>query len=125
MKSFWWSTLTAAILFSSSTMYAQDPSSLTGNADRGKTLFTTTFKCASCHGTTAVSGSPRLLPMRRTQGDFITFVQKPTLNAMPAYGDQSPQALADVYAYIKSLPVPAPPAVQNIPILNDVLKTIP
>jgi mono/diheme cytochrome c family protein len=103
-----------------------DPNaSLTGNAERGKALFTTSFKCASCHGTTGESGTPRLVPMRRTQADFIRFVQKPTANAMPAFGDQPAQALADVYAYIKSIPERTPPPVQNVPILNDVLKTIP
>ena len=105
---------------------AQDSAAnLTGNAERGKTLFTAAFKCASCHGTTGESGSPRLVPMRRTQADFIRFVQKPTANAMPAFGDQPPQALADVYAYIKSIPERTPPPVQSIPALNDVLKTIP
>src|SRR5262250_1726829 len=98
---------------------------LTGNAERGKTLFNASFKCASCHGTTGESGSPRLVPMRRTQADFIRFVQKPTANAMPAFGDQPAQALADVYAYIKSIPERTPPPVQSIPVLNDVLKTIP
>jgi mono/diheme cytochrome c family protein len=107
------------------TTQTQDPANLTGNAERGKALFTTSFKCASCHGSTGESGSPRLVPMRRTQADFIRFVQKPTVNAMPAFGDQTPQALADVYAYIKSIPERTPPPVQNIPILNDVLKTIP
>jgi mono/diheme cytochrome c family protein len=105
---------------------AQDSAAnLTGNVERGKTLFTAAFKCASCHGTTGESGSPRLVPMRRTQADFIRFVQKPTANAMPAFGDQPPQALADVYAYIKSIPERTPPSVQSIPVLNDVLKTIP
>ena len=105
---------------------AQDSAAnLTGNVERGKTLFTVAFKCASCHGTTGESGSPRLVPMRRTQADFIRFVQKPTANAMPAFGDQPPQALADVYAYIKSIPERTPPPVQSIPVLNDVLKTIP
>jgi len=105
---------------------AQDSvANLTGNVERGKTLFTAAFKCASCHGTTGESGSPRLVPMRRTQADFIRFVQKPTANAMPAFGDQPPQALADVYAYIKSIPERTPPSVQSIPVLNDVLKTIP
>jgi mono/diheme cytochrome c family protein len=105
---------------------AQDAAAnLTGNAERGKTLFTASFKCASCHGTTGESGSPRLVPMRRTQADFIRFVQKPTANAMPAFGDQPAQALADVYAYIKSIPERTPPPVQSIPALNDVLKTIP
>jgi cytochrome c1 len=63
--------------------------------------------------------------MRRTQAEFIAYVQKPTANAMPSYGDQPAQALADVYAYIKSIKEPSPPPAQNIPILNDVLKTIP
>jgi hypothetical protein len=63
--------------------------------------------------------------MARDQANFIAFLQKPTANAMPAYGDQPVQALADLYAYIKSVPAPNPPPVQNIPILNDILKTIP
>jgi mono/diheme cytochrome c family protein len=104
---------------------AQDPGTLTGNAERGKTLFNASFKCGSCHGSTGESGSPRLIPMKRTQADFIRFVQKPTVNQMPAFGDQSAQALADVYAYLKSIPERTPPPVQNISILNDVLKTIP
>jgi len=123
MRVIWLTVLVAAMAIPA--LSQDSAANLTGNAERGKTLFTATFKCASCHGTTATSGSPRLLPVRRTQAEFIAFVQKPTVNQMPAFGDQPPQALADVYAYLKSLPVPAPPPVQNIPILNDVLKTIP
>jgi len=63
--------------------------------------------------------------MRRTQENFIAFLQKPTANAMPAFGDQPVQALADVYAYLKSIQAATPPPAQNIPLLNDVLKTIP
>jgi len=100
-------------------------SNLTGNAEKGKALFTGAFRCASCHGTTAESGSPRLVPMKRTQADFIAYVQKPTANAMPTYGDQPAQALADVYAYLRSINAATPPPVEKIPILNDVLKTIP
>jgi mono/diheme cytochrome c family protein len=122
------SAVAISILISGGMIAAQSqesPSNLTGNAERGKTLFITAFKCASCHGTTAESGSPRLVPMRRTQADFITFVQKPPVQAMPAFGDQPAQALADVYAYLKSIQASTPPPVQSIPILNDVLKTIP
>src|SRR5437867_13280060 len=108
-------------LFSLLMILQDSPTNLTGNAERGKTLFTTTFKCGSCHGSTGESGSPRLIPMKRTQADFIAFVRKPTVNAMPAFGDQPAQTLADVYAYIKSIPERTPPPVQNIPILNDVL----
>jgi mono/diheme cytochrome c family protein len=105
---------------------AQTPATgLIGNAERGKALFTLTYKCASCHGTTAESGSPRLVPMRRPQDNFIAYVQKPTAAQMPAFGDQPAQALADVYAYLKSIQAATPPPVGQIPILNDVLKTIP
>jgi mono/diheme cytochrome c family protein len=124
MKVFWLFLVVAMTTIAGG--QAQDAAAnLTGNAERGKTLFTASFKCASCHGTTGESGSPRLVPMRRTQADFIRFVQKPTANAMPAFGDQPAQALADVYAYIKSIPERTPPPVQSIPALNDVLKAIP
>jgi mono/diheme cytochrome c family protein len=124
MKVFWLFLVVAMATIAGG--QAQDAAAnLTGNAERGKTLFTAAFKCASCHGTTGESGSPRLVPMRRTQADFIRFVQKPTANAMPAFGDQPAQALADVYAYIKSIPERTPPPVQSIPALNDVLKAIP
>src|SRR5262245_17388972 len=128
MKITWLCVPLALVFLSNSMASGQSQTSaanLTGNAERGKTLYTAAFKCASCHGTTGESGSPRLVPMRRTQADFIAFVQKPTVNAMPAFGDQSQQALADVYAYIKSIPERTPPPVQSIPALNDVLKTIP
>jgi len=115
--------LTAAIVLPA---LSQNPATnLTGNAERGKTLYNSGLKCASCHGTTGETGSPRLVPMRRTQTDFIAFVQKPTVNAMPAFRDQSAQTLADVYAFIKSIPERTPPPAQSIPALNEVLKTIP
>ena len=127
MKLKWVCALVGALILLTPVVPAQsqDAQNLTGNVERGKSLFTVTFKCASCHGTTGISGSPRLIPMRRTQAQFITFVQKPTVNQMPAYGDQTPQALADVYAYIKSIPETTPPPMEKIPILNDILKTIP
>jgi mono/diheme cytochrome c family protein len=124
----WSAPIALAMILSIVTVTAQSqdsPANLAGNADRGKTLYITAFRCASCHGTTAESGSPRLVPVRRTQADFIAFVQKPTAQAMPAYGDQPAQALADVYAYLKSIPATTPPPAQSIPILDDVLKTIP
>lgn len=121
-------TAAATAMFSAvfSTAAPQTPAaSLTGDAGRGKELFTTTYKCSSCHGTTAESGSPRLVPMRRTQENFIAYVQKPTAQAMPTFGDQPAQALADVYAYLKSIQAATPPPLEKMPLLNDVLKTIP
>src|SRR5262245_41672389 len=121
MKALW-------VVFAAAMIGGQTPNpaaNLTGNADRGKTLFMVTYKCASCHGTTAESGSPRLVPMRRTQENFIAYVQKPTVQAMPTFGDQPAQALAHVYAYLKSVPEGTPQPASSISILNDGVKTIP
>ncbi len=118
--------ITAAALALAPAAYSQGAANgLAGNVERGRTYFTSTFKCASCHGTRGLEGSPRLVPMMRDQAAFIAFVQKPAVNAMPAYGDQPAQALADVYAYIKSIPAPTPPPVTSIPALNEALKTVP
>jgi len=130
MKKLFLCLILAEIVASAAAMTAQNqqPASsatLSGNAERGKALFITTYKCASCHGTTAESGSPRLVPMRRTQENFIAFLQKPAVPAMPAFGDQPAQALADVYAYLKSIQAAAPPPLEKMPLLNEVLKTIP
>ena len=103
----------------------QNPSTAAGNVERGRTLYLVTYKCGSCHGTSGVSGSPRLVPMGRDQANFIAYVQKPSATAMPSYGDQPAQNLADVYAYIKSIPAPNTQPAQSIPLLNEILKTLP
>src|SRR5512138_1551955 len=91
---------------------------LTGDATRGKSLFTTEYKCYACHGFDAQTGERRLLPMNYTQEGFITFVQNSPLPNMPAYPDMPAQALADVYAYIRSIPVDAPD-LESIPLLQQ------
>lgn len=98
------------------------PAALVGNVERGKILFTT-YKCYACHGTSGQEGSPRLAPMSRNQADFIAFVRKPTAAGMPPYSDVTEQALADVYAYIRSIPAASPP-LESIPLLNDILRQI-
>jgi mono/diheme cytochrome c family protein len=97
----------------------------TGNVARGKALFLDSYACGSCHGVYGTAGSPRIVPQGRSQAEFMTYVRKPTSNAMPNFADASDQQLADVYAYLKSLPAPNPPPVQNIPILADILKSLP
>lgn len=97
----------------------------TGNVEKGKALFNDTYACGSCHGVQGIAGSPRIVPQSRTQAEFMTFLRKPTSNAMPAFPDASDQQIADVYAYVKSIPAPNPPPAQSIPILNDILKTLP
>jgi len=97
------------------------PGAPTGDPARGKRLYELTLRCYACHGFDAQSGSPRLVPMTRTQAAFITYVRKPSSPAMPSFADASMQDLADVYAYIRSLPTTAP-SVESLPILRDILQ---
>lgn len=115
----------AALLLSAAAGDARSQSStaaLVGNVERGKTAYST-YKCYACHGTRGETGSPRLVPMARTQENFIAFVRKPA-QAMPPFADVQEQTLADVYAFIKSIPATPPPAAESIPILNEILKTL-
>jgi mono/diheme cytochrome c family protein len=91
-----------------------------GDATRGKALYDSTFNCYACHGFDGQSGSPRLIPMQRTEATFIAFLRKPPRETMPRFADVPERDLADVYAYIRSIPVAAPP-VDSIPLLKGVL----
>jgi len=93
----------------------------TGDPARGKRLYDETLRCYACHGFDGQSGSPRLVPMTRTQTAFITYVRKPASPAMPSFADAAMQDLADVYAHIRSLPTTAP-SVEGVPILRDILE---
>jgi mono/diheme cytochrome c family protein len=99
----------------------QAPSAPTGDPVRGKRLYEQTLRCYACHGFDAQSGSPRLVPMTRTQAAFITYVRKPSSAAMPSFADAPMQDLADVYAYIRSLPTTTP-SVESVPILREILE---
>ena len=98
----------------------QQTQPVTGDAARGKPLFADTFNCYACHGFDAQSGERRLVPLNYTQEGFITFVQNSPLPNMPAFPDASPQQLADIYAYIRTIPADAP-ALREVPLLNDIL----
>jgi hypothetical protein len=52
---------------------------------------------------------------------FITFVQNSPLPNMPAFPDATPQQLADIWAYIRTIPADAP-AVTDVPLLRDILE---
>jgi mono/diheme cytochrome c family protein len=101
------------------TSIAQQGDPLTGDPDRGQGYFTTEYKCYACHGFDAQTGQRRLKPMNYTQQGFITFVQNSPLPQMPAYPDMPAQALADVYAYIQSIPIDAPD-VDDVPALSEI-----
>ena len=100
---------------------AQQAQSVVGDASRGRPLFSDTFNCYACHGFDAQSGERRLVPLNYTQEGFITFVQSSPLPNMPAFPDAPAQALADIYAYIKTIPADAP-AVADAALLRDILE---
>lgn len=91
------------------------------DAARGKTLFAA-YRCYACHGYTGETGpGPRLNPPRLDRAQFIAYVRNPGTRyrndgnvggVMPPYAadDVSDQDLADVYAYLASLPSYSPPA---------------
>ena len=90
-----------------------------GDAARGKVLFSDTFNCYACHNFDAQSGERRLVPLNYPQDGFITFVQNSPLPNMPAFPDASPQQLADIWAYIRTIPADAP-ALRDVPLLSDI-----
>ena len=92
-----------------------------GDAARGQPLFADTFNCYACHGFDAQSGERRLVPLNYTQEGFITFVQNSPLPNMPAFPDATPQQLADIFAYIRTIPADAPP-LDDLPLLRDILE---
>jgi hypothetical protein len=97
---------------------AQSMPPATGDAQKGKTYFLT-YKCYACHGYTGQTGVRRLVPMRFPQEAFVGFVQNSPIPDMPAYRDVPAAKLADLYAYIRSIPVDAP-EVASLPLLNEV-----
>lgn len=102
---------------------AQSPA---GDASRGKPLYDKKYLCSACHGFSGQNGvGARLVPMKRTQESFTAYVRHPhdAPGGMPPYTAKvmPDQELADIYAYIKSLPDSAKKA-SEIPILSDILS---
>ncbi len=91
-----------------------------GDAERGRQLFSDTYNCYACHGFDAQTGERRLVPMNYPVEGFVTFVQHSPLPQMPSFPDASAQTLADIWTYLKTIPVDAPP-LKDLPLLQDVL----
>jgi len=90
-----------------------------GNLESGKKLYTS-YGCYECHGRAAHGGvGPRLGPDALPFNAFLQYVRHPPGTGMPPYTTKvaSDQDLADIYAFLKSLP--APPHAKNIPLLNQ------
>jgi mono/diheme cytochrome c family protein len=96
---------------------AQTPAS--GDGQAGKELYLK-YSCYACHGYDGHGGAgARLVPLAMTVTRFTAYVHNP--RRMPPYTDKvlSDAQLADLFAYIKSLPA-SPPADQ-IPLLSRIM----
>jgi len=84
---------------------AQQPTP-TGNVENGKKIFVRAG-CWECHGYAGQGGrdGARLADTALSVAQLTRYVRKPT-GAMPAYIDKvlSDQELADIHAYMKTLP---------------------
>lgn len=107
-----------ALTLVAATANAQSPS---GNAANGKVLFDTKYRCYTCHGWDGHGGQgARLVPMKLSQAAFLAYVRNP--RQMPPYTSKTvpDPEMADIYAYIKSLP--ESPEAKNIPFLNQLMN---
>lgn len=91
----------------------------TGNAENGKRLFLRDG-CFQCHGTVGQGSKDgaRIGPPVLNVQALIRYVRRPT-GAMPAFTAKvvTDAELTDIYAYLRS--VPAPQAIKDIPLLNQ------
>jgi len=112
--------LLAAMIACAATAQAPAPTAPApnGNAQKGRQLFAS-YGCYQCHGREAQGGAgtgPRLGPRPIAFAALVRYVRQPT-GQMPPYTAKvvSDQDLADIYAFLQSLPAPPP----NIPLLNN------
>src|SRR5882757_3633640 len=85
--------------------------------EHGKAVFMK-MGCWQCHGTVGQGGAgPRIAPDPLPHDTFAAFVRT-TSRAMPPYREKilSDADLADIHAYLQSIPVPA--NAENIPLLR-------
>jgi len=102
------------ILLAAGAAFAQTPS-----APNGRKLFAR-FGCYQCHqreAQGAAATGPRLGPHPIPFGNFVKYVRQPA-GQMPPYTAKVVKdgELADIYAFLQSLPEPAP--VKEIPLLR-------
>ena len=111
-----------ALLFGFPVARAQQSSDAapSGNAQNGKKLMMS-YGCYECHGRegqgSTQTGAARIGPPQLSFEGFQSYVRAPK-NQMPPYSSKavSDQDLADIYAYLKSIPMP--PKGKDIPLLN-------
>lgn len=89
-----------------------------GNVQNGKRLYLKDG-CYECHGYAGQGGAgARLAPKVLSAANLIKYVRHPA-GSMPPYTNKvvSDAELTDIRAFLASLP--EPPALKNIPILNQ------
>src|SRR5579863_5642970 len=92
------------------------------NAEAGKRLFVRDG-CYQCHGYAgqgSIAGARLAPPVLNAEG-MTRYIRRPT-GGMPAFSEKvvSDQDVADIYAYLKTVPPPKP--VKDIPLLNQIAK---
>lgn len=111
----WWIKLAAV----AASVFVVQSSGFAASVENGKRVFMR-VGCWQCHGTMGQGGvtGPKLAPGPLPFEALSTFVRS-TNRAMPAYREQvlSDDDLADIYAYLQSIPKGPDPA--NIPLLNQ------
>jgi len=115
-----------AIAFAVAGIEAQTPAptqtaAASGNVQAGKDLYLR-YSCYACHGYDGHGGAgARLVPLAMTVTRFSAYVHNP--RRMPPYTEKvlTDAQLADLFAYIKSLPVS--PAADQIPLLSRIMAT--
>jgi mono/diheme cytochrome c family protein len=96
---------------------SRKPDAPVGDAAKGKDVYLR-YSCYACHGYAGHGGAaPRLVPMGLPLSVFVAFVRSPP--TMPPYTAKvlSDAQLADVWAYIKTLPESRPAS--GIELLNQ------
>jgi mono/diheme cytochrome c family protein len=98
---------------------AAQPEAPKGDAAKGKKMFGD-YGCYQCHGYVAQGSAgtgPRLAPRPIPFAVLSKYVRRPT-GEMPPYTAKvvSDQDLADIYAYLLSIPLPPP--VDSVPLLK-------
>ncbi|MEQ1883883.1 MAG: cytochrome c [Bryobacteraceae bacterium] len=90
-----------------------------GDVTKGKAAWIK-YNCYSCHGYDGHGGAGvKVAPKPIAVTAFIAFVRHPPASTMPTFTAKvvSDQDLRDMWAYLNT--IPAPPAVKDIPLLNQ------
>ena len=110
-----WITVTAV----AASLFVAQSNGFAASAENGKRVFMR-VGCWQCHGTVGQGGvtGPKLAPDPLPFDALSAFVRS-TNRAMPPYREQvlSDDDLADIYAYLQSIPKGPEPA--TIPLLNQ------